>query len=75
MDLKPHQENRGNDGIFDKRNKINNLTGKEWLFSTRSVKTKEYKFIIDIERAFNNEYINFMPEMRSEEHTSELQSH
>lgn len=29
-------------GFYDKRNKINDLTGKEWLFSTKSVIPKSY---------------------------------
>ncbi|NVM02045.1 MAG: class I SAM-dependent methyltransferase [Candidatus Helarchaeota archaeon] len=29
-------------GYYDKRNKINDLTGKEWLFSTKSVIPKSY---------------------------------
>jgi len=45
-----------NRGIYDKRNKLNNLTGKEWLYRTNSIELIEssqqeielYKFIIDI---------------------------
>jgi DNA modification methylase len=32
-----HQVNRGKRGIFDKRNKLNDLTGKEWLKLSKSV--------------------------------------
>ena len=38
--LKDHQVDRGKLGIYDLRNRINNLTGKQWTFSTRSVITK-----------------------------------
>jgi len=31
--LKDYQENRQERGIYDKRNTLNDLTGKEWLFS------------------------------------------
>ena len=48
-------------GVYDKRNKINNLTGKEWLFSTRSVKTKEYSYFYDILPVLSENYIDFMP--------------
>lgn len=42
MILKPYQEDRGEEGVYDHRNKINNLSGKQWLFSTRSVITKDF---------------------------------
>lgn len=29
-------------GIYDKKNKLNNLTGKEWKFATKSVLNKQY---------------------------------
>lgn len=61
MELKEHQENRFEKGIYDKRNKINNLTGKEWVFSTRSVKTKEYRTHIDISSAISKSYYDFLP--------------
>ena len=61
LELKPYQENRGIRGVYDKRNRINNLTGKEWVFSTRSVKTKEFKFITDLKKAFMFDYYDFMP--------------
>lgn len=48
-------------GIFDKRNQVNNLTGKEWLFSTRSVKTKVYNFQFNTLKVMEKNYIDFMP--------------
>lgn len=47
MKLKEYQENRGDIGIFDRRNKVNNLTGKEWIFSTRSVITRPFQEVFD----------------------------
>ena len=61
MDLKPHQQDRGKKGVYDTRNKVNDLTGKEWLFSSRSVKTKSYDFTIDIEAAIQHGFLDFMP--------------
>ena len=40
LSLKDHQENRQERGIYDKRNPLNDLTGKEWLFSTKTVISK-----------------------------------
>ncbi|MFW9779951.1 MAG: DNA methyltransferase [Candidatus Heimdallarchaeota archaeon] len=40
--LKDYQEDRGADGVYDKRNTLNNLTGKQWLFSTKTVIPKDY---------------------------------
>ena len=34
--IKPHQENRGVRGIYDTRNRLNDLTGKEWTKWTKS---------------------------------------
>ncbi len=48
-------------GVFDKRNQVNNLTGKEWLFSTRSVKTKDYLYYFELEPILQHNYIDFMP--------------
>ena len=48
-------------GIFDKRNQINNLTGKEWLYSTRSVKTKNYEYYYNIQNVLDLNYVDFMP--------------
>ncbi|OLS26253.1 MAG: hypothetical protein HeimC3_10320 [Candidatus Heimdallarchaeota archaeon LC_3] len=38
--LKNHQVDKGELGIYDLRNRLNDLTGKQWTFSTRSVVTK-----------------------------------
>ena len=43
VSLKPYQEDKGSEGVFDKRNRVNNLTGKQWTFSTRSAKTKLFR--------------------------------
>jgi DNA modification methylase len=40
LSLKNYQENRHERGIYDKRNTLNDLTGKEWLFSTKTVISK-----------------------------------
>lgn len=40
--LKNHQVNKGNLGIYDLRNRLNEFTGKQWTFSTRSVITKHF---------------------------------
>ena len=37
LNLKIYQEDRKERGVYDKRNCINDLTGKEWLFSTKTV--------------------------------------
>lgn len=37
IELKPHQVDLGERGIYDTRNQLNDLTGREWVFSTRSV--------------------------------------
>ena len=58
--LKEHQIQKEN-GVYDKRNQINDLTGKEWLFSTRSVKTKNYSFYFDIKKILTAGFIDFMP--------------
>ncbi|MFX0084732.1 MAG: DNA methyltransferase [Candidatus Hodarchaeota archaeon] len=42
LTLKDYQEDRNERGIFDKRNPLNDLTGKEWLFSTKTVIPKDY---------------------------------
>ena len=41
--LKSYQIDKGNQGIFDSRNRVNDFTGKQWTFSTRSVITKQFK--------------------------------
>ena len=40
--LKDYQEDRKERGIFDKRNPLNDLTGKEWLFSTKTIIPKDF---------------------------------
>ncbi len=42
LTLKDYQEDRKERGIYDKRNKLNDLTGKEWLFSTKTIIPKVY---------------------------------
>lgn len=45
LSLKDYQENRQERGIYDKRNPLNDLTGKEWLFSTKTVIPKTFPLI------------------------------
>ncbi len=40
--LKPYQRNMGDRGVYDERNPLNDLTGKEWTFSTKTVIPKSY---------------------------------
>ena len=40
--LKEYQVDLGERGIYDKRNPLNDLTGKEWTFSTKTVIPKAY---------------------------------
>lgn len=40
--LKDYQEDRKERGIYDKRNPLNDLTGKEWLFSTKTIIPKDF---------------------------------
>ena len=40
--LKPYQIDFGERGVYDTRNPLNDLTGKEWLFATKSVIPKSY---------------------------------
>ena len=40
--LKAYQEDRQERGIYDQRNSLNDLTGKEWLFSTKTIIPKSY---------------------------------
>jgi DNA modification methylase len=42
MPLKEYQEDRYERGVYDRRNTVNDLTGKEWLFSTKTVIPKKY---------------------------------
>ena len=41
-DLKAHEIDKGELGIYSKKNKLNDLTGKEWKFSTKTVINKVY---------------------------------
>lgn len=45
LSLKDYQEDRQERGVYDKRNTLNDLTGKEWLFSTKTVIPKSYPLI------------------------------
>ncbi|BAD40419.1 DNA methyltransferase [Symbiobacterium thermophilum] len=40
--LKPHHIDMGERGIYHTDNRLNDLTGKEWVFATRSVINKSY---------------------------------
>ncbi|MFW9915602.1 MAG: DNA methyltransferase [Candidatus Thorarchaeota archaeon] len=40
--FKPYQRNMGKRGVYDERNPLNDLTGKEWTFSTKTVIPKSY---------------------------------
>ncbi len=42
LPLKSYQEDRFERGVYDRRNKLNDLTGKEWLFSTKTIIPKIY---------------------------------
>lgn len=46
FELKDYQEDRKDRGVYDKRNPLNDLTGKEWLFSTKTVIPKSYPDIL-----------------------------
>ncbi|MFX1517769.1 MAG: DNA methyltransferase [Promethearchaeota archaeon] len=54
--LKDYQVNRHDRGVYDKRNTINDLTGKEWLFSTKTVIPKAYPriYLHDEESGYHN---------------------
>ncbi|MHA2225575.1 MAG: DNA methyltransferase [Candidatus Hodarchaeales archaeon] len=45
LSLKDYQEDRQERGVYDKRNPLNDLTGKEWLFSTKTVIPKTFPVI------------------------------
>jgi DNA modification methylase len=45
LSLKNYQEDRQERGVYDKRNPVNDLTGKEWLFSTKTVLPKKYPLL------------------------------
>ncbi|WP_380680505.1 DNA methyltransferase [Salinigranum sp. GCM10025319] len=41
-DLKPHQRRIDDRGIYDERNRVNDLTGREWKYATKSVIAESY---------------------------------
>ena len=41
-DLKPHQQRIDGRGIYDERNRVNDLTGREWKYATKSVIAESY---------------------------------
>ncbi|MFX0184414.1 MAG: DNA methyltransferase [Candidatus Hodarchaeota archaeon] len=45
LSLKSYQEDRQERGVYDKRNPLNDLTGKEWLFSTKTILPKKYPLL------------------------------
>ena len=59
-ELKDWQIQKEN-GVYDRRNRVNDLTGKEWLFSTRSVKTKKFNYFYDVLTLLELNFIDFMP--------------
>lgn len=53
-------------GYYDEKNKINNLTGKEWLFSTKSVIPKSYPPSFQLSNLRNQHGGQKPPELCSE---------
>ena len=45
LSLKDYQENRQDRGVYDKRNTLNDFTGREWLFSTKTIIPKTFPLI------------------------------
>jgi DNA modification methylase len=41
-ELKPHQRRVDGRGVYDERNRLNELTGREWKYATKSVITESY---------------------------------
>ena len=41
-DLKPHQRHIDGRGVYDERNRVNDLTGREWKYATKSVIAESY---------------------------------
>jgi len=41
-DLKPHQRRVDGRGVYDERNRVNDLTGREWKYATKSVIAESY---------------------------------
>lgn len=52
-DLADYQSRRGDRGVYDERNRVNDLTGKEWKVATKSVIDEPYPpdFQFDLRRA------------------------
>jgi DNA modification methylase len=63
--LKEYQEDRHERGVYDKRNTTNDLTGKEWLFSTKTIIPKGYPHIWPFNE--KSEYHYFIPSTLSKE--------
>ncbi|MHA2319921.1 MAG: DNA methyltransferase [Candidatus Hodarchaeales archaeon] len=59
LPLKPYQEDRDKRGIYDRRNVLNDLTGKEWLFSTKTIIPKIYPTNLPSSLINNNHF--FLP--------------
>jgi DNA modification methylase len=41
-ELKPHQRRLDGRGVYDERNRLNDLTGREWKYATKSVIAESY---------------------------------
>ena len=52
--LKPHQRLVDGRGIYDERNRVNDLTGREWKFATKSVLTQSYP--LDLQHELRSEH-------------------
>ena len=63
--LKDYQEDRFERGVYDRRNKLNDLTGKEWLFSTKTIIPKVYP--LNFPPSFNNHDFPPLPIALSQE--------
>ncbi|MHA1542316.1 MAG: DNA methyltransferase [Candidatus Hodarchaeales archaeon] len=59
LPLKPYQEDRDKRGIYDRRNVLNDLTGKEWLFSTKTIIPKNYPATLP--SSLINNIVSFLP--------------
>ena len=59
LPLKPYQEDRQGRGIYDRRNSLNDLTGKEWLFSTKTMIPKVYS--TDLPSGLLNSIADLLP--------------
>ncbi|MHA1977381.1 MAG: DNA methyltransferase [Candidatus Hodarchaeales archaeon] len=63
--LKDYQEDRLERGVYDQRNKLNDLTGKEWLFSTKTIIPKVYSN--DFPPSFHDHNLRPLPIALSQE--------